>query len=153
MISHQNHQLQLSGSRKMAKIKCSKIEGTVTKTEANMVSVSVIQNSACAGCHAAGACNSSDSSEKIIDLYAEGYSVGDRVNVSVKESDSFFALALGYLFPLGLILLTVLILSAFTENQVMIALVALATLVPYYVVVYLLRGRISKKVEFIIESK
>ena len=57
--------------------------GVVESVVGECVKVRVVQSSACASCKVAKQCNTSESKEKIIDIYTKDnrYSAGDRVNV------------------------------------------------------------------------
>ena len=119
--------------------------GVVESVVGECVKVRVVQSSACASCKVAKQCNTSESKEKIIDIYTKDnrYSAGDRVNVMASYNVGFLALSLGMLVPMLLMLVVLFAMLA--------TLGALLSLAPYYFLLFMFRGRINRKVTFDIE--
>ena len=98
-------------------------------------------------------CNTSESKEKIIDIYTKDnrYSAGDRVNVMASYNVGFLALSLGMLVPMLLMLVVLFAMLATGYSELISALGALLSLAPYYFLLFMFRGRINRKVTFDIE--
>ncbi len=129
-------------------------EGIIDSIDGRHIRVRVVQVSACATCKIAKRCTASDTEEKLIDVYAnaDGYEVGQTVTVSTSASVAQKALLLGFGIPL-FILMGVLVSCLLTGcDEETSGLTALVSLVPYYVLLWLLRHRIAKSVAFNIEK-
>ncbi|MCG8412309.1 MAG: SoxR reducing system RseC family protein [Bacteroidales bacterium] len=129
-------------------------KGRVDSINGNKIRVSFIAMSSCASCHAKGVCTVADMQEKSIDLYdyTNQYQVGEEVNIVLKQSLGFRALFLGYVLPFILVLLFLIVLTIITNSEVISGLGALSSLVPYYLILYLLRDKIRKKFTFTIRK-
>jgi sigma-E factor negative regulatory protein RseC len=119
--------------------------GTVKALRNGVAEVLIVQNSACSGCHAKSACTAADMAEKIIEVPCDtsALSVGQRV--TLVGSTSMGWRAVGYAFVLPFLLLMAVLIALFetTGSEVEAGLAALAVLVPYYLVLYLLRNRMK----------
>lgn len=129
-------------------------QGIIDHIEGDVAHVKIDSESACAACHAKGVCGAADQEEKYLDipLRGEEYTQGESVRVQVARHLGMKAVALGYIYPF-LILMVILIvaLSAGIE-ELKSGAIALLSLVPYYLVLYLLRKRIEKTFTFSIKK-
>lgn len=118
------------------------------------VKVRILQTSACAACKAAGFCNASESKEKLVDVYSFDGAVkkGDTVVVAASTNVVGRALLLGFGLPFAVLMSALFLMMYFTHAEGLSALSALASLIPYYLVLYLLRNRIKRKMVFEIET-
>lgn len=109
--------------------------------------------SACAACHAKGACSAADMTEKEITIghYQGEFQIGQQVQVTGKTSQGFLALFLAYVLPFILVLAVLFISSGLTGSEGLSGLLALAVLIPYFVVMYLFRNRLKRSFGFSIE--
>jgi len=116
--------------------------------------VCIISQSACAACHAKGACGLSDSTEKMITVLKPNHNlkVGESVRVVIKQSMGFKALFAGYILPFIAVLTVLIILTLFKVSEGKAGLASLAILVPYYFALYLFKDRISNHFIFELES-
>jgi sigma-E factor negative regulatory protein RseC len=123
--------------------------GIVKVADNKSVFVSIISESACAGCHAEGSCNLSGSEEKTVEVKGN-YNVkpGDKVTVLMKQSTGYAALFLGYLLPLISVVTTLIILISLDIPELEAGLLSLAILIPYYMILFLFRKRINEKFTF-----
>ncbi len=115
--------------------------------------VTIQSRSACAACHAKGACTSLDSEEKVLSVLFQdsGIAVGDRVRIMMKDSLGLQALLLAMVIPLFLLMSSVLVFYFFLHfSESNSALLGIACLVPYYLTLRLFRRRFSRK--FIIHA-
>ena len=128
--------------------------GIVDEVEGNCIHVRILQSSACSGCKVAAHCNASETKEKVIDVVtadAHNYQQGDNVVVVADSAVGFRASLYGYLLPLLLMVVTLIALLAITKSEGIAALSAIGVLVPYYLMVYLLRNQIKNKLNFEIQ--
>ena len=127
--------------------------GRVDAVTPNDIRVVIVSQSACASCHAKGACTASKKKKKIIVISktSHNYLVGETVKVLLKQSLGYKALFLGYLLPLIILLTSLFTFSAFmSEGKA--GLFALATLLPYYAILYFFRNKIARQFNFDIEK-
>jgi sigma-E factor negative regulatory protein RseC len=122
-------------------------------TDTSLV-VSIINQSACSACHAKGACTVADIQEKEIEILPNGkyYQPGEEITVLLKESQGFQALFYGYVLPFLLVLFTLIITSALTNNEFLAGLLSLGILIPYYITLYFLRDNLKKVFKFEVEE-
>lgn len=128
-----------------------KHSGIVKEITPTSLIVTIINESACAACHAKGACTLSESREKEIEITKfrrDFYKSGSNVVVVARESQGINALLLGYLLPFFLIVISLFLAISITGDEIKSALIALGMLIPYYIVLYLLRDKIKKNIEF-----
>ena len=131
-----------------------KHSGEVVRIEATTVYVKLTVSSACSGCHAKAVSGVDESAEKIVeveDVVASQYEVGDRVEVALQSGTmGTKAVVLTYIVPF--FVLAVLLFGSVTlgVSEGLSAVVSLAGVVGYYLVIYALRDRIKKKIKFII---
>lgn len=128
-------------------------EGVVKRLTEHSVVVGIVSQSACASCHAKGACTAADMQDKEVEVRRqEGYQVGDRVLVLAKNSQGFLALFYAYLFPFVILLALLIGGLSMDLSEGLAALISLASLAPYYFVLYMYRDRLRNKLEFEIKS-
>lgn len=130
-------------------------EGVITKIGDDYLEIKVIAQSACAACHAKGACTMSDQAEKTLTLPRpenREFHLFQKVNVVMSVGQGNRAAALAYLLPIVLLLAVLFICLGFGMEEGLAAVVSVAALIPYYLVLYLRRDRLGKRFEYIIES-
>ncbi len=127
--------------------------GVIQEIVGQQITVCITSLSACASCHAKGACSASDSAEKVITVFMPNHShrVGESVKVVMKQALGFKALFLGYLLPFLLVLLVLIAFTTFDVSEGKTGLATLAVLPIYYLILYFFRDRISKEFNFEIE--
>lgn len=136
----------------MSNTKSIEHKGRIESIDANKISVNFLALSGCASCHAKGVCSAADMQEKSVEVFdfTNQYTIGEEVNVILKQSLGFRALLLGYVLPFILVLLILIILTAISDNEAVAGLSALSVLVPYYLILFLLKDKIRKKFTFAI---
>ncbi|MUP37497.1 hypothetical protein GNY23_06680 [Labilibaculum sp. 44] len=129
-------------------------EGTILEIEDGKITVGIVNISACAGCHAKSACTMSDMKDKSIDVidYSNKFKVGEKVILSYRESLGWLAMFLAYVLPFVLVILTLIIATAITNNELISGISALAILLPYYIVLSFYKGHFKKTFSFTIEK-
>lgn len=129
-------------------------EGVVSKKDGRDAWVKIIAKSACAGCHAKGACSVADVEEKIVHVRnaPSDTKVGDSVILVANKKQEKLALFLGYVLPLCIIILSLILLRYMNVSDTISAIIALTILIPYYSVLFLFKKRIADKLEFSIRK-
>jgi sigma-E factor negative regulatory protein RseC len=111
--------------------------------------VEIITGSACSGCHAKSACSLGNTEVRVINVRSDvKLNPGDKVTVTMEQSQGFRALAIGYLIPFLVLILFFTVLTVAGAGELSAALLSFASLAVYYFIVWLLRSRIEKKFEF-----
>ncbi|MCL1822278.1 MAG: SoxR reducing system RseC family protein [Prolixibacteraceae bacterium] len=125
--------------------------GIVKEIMPTSLIVTIINESACAACHAKGVCTLSGSREKeiIITKFRDNYyRAGANVVVVARESQGVKALTLGYLLPFFLLVIFLFLALSITGDEIRSAFIALGILIPYYIILYLLKDKLKKNIEF-----
>ena len=130
--------------------------GVVESIEGNHIKVRILQASACTACQAKALCASSDTKEKIIDVWddnADRYHVGENVMACGSLSMGRNAVYLAFLIPLVLMILwMVLSLKAFHLSELTAILGVGIILAIYYLLLSALKDKLSKTFSFWIEK-
>ncbi len=128
-------------------------EGIVKISDNKSVTVSITASSGCPGCHAEGFCSLSGMEEKTVEIPGI-YKVmpGDSVTILMKQSSGYSAVFFGYVLPLIIVIVMVVILESLSATELTAGLGALAMLIPYYLTLYFFRDRINKKFTFTIKA-
>ncbi len=129
--------------------------GIVEQVDGGRVRVRIMQTSACAACKVAGHCNAAEAKEKLVDVFtasASQWKVGDAVTVAASRQMATQALLLAFGLPLVIMLAVLLAVLSLTGREGLSALCALGALLPYYGVLWLLRGRLQQRMAFWIEE-
>lgn len=128
--------------------------GTVKSIDNDYITVSIIKNSGCASCEIKGSCNLSEIEEKEIEVerFDQNYETGEQVKVYFGESLGFRALFLGYILPFLIILTVIVVLTALNFSEGKAGLIALGTLIPYYLTLYFTRKKHKKTFSFFIKK-
>ena len=127
--------------------------GIIESIDEKCIHVRIVQTSACAACKVASYCNAAESKEKIVDVYkpAGNLKVGDAVTVTASSQIATQALLYGFAYPFVLLVCVLAIVLWLTGNEATAGLSALASLLPYYSLLYLLRNRHRNQFAFDIE--
>ncbi len=127
-------------------------QGTVESIDGAHIRVKIVQTSACASCLAHKYCNSSESKEKIVDIYtkdASDYRVGQMVNVYGTTSMGMRAVLWAFGIPFVVLVVVLYCCIVFTGgNEPLSALISIGTLAIYYLILYIYRGKMQKKFVF-----
>ena len=128
--------------------------GIVDTVTDQVATIRIDCQSACASCHAKGACSSADQSEKYLTVATEGKEVqpGEQVMVHIARRTGLRAVAYGYVYPFIALMVILIALTAAGVPELQAGLWSLASLAPYYFAIYLLRDRISNSFTFKLEK-
>ena len=130
--------------------------GVVEKVDGSHVTVRIVQTSACSSCSAKGLCNASESKEKQIDVYEvnPAYRIGEEVVLCGSTSMGMKAVFLAFGIPVLLLLAALFVTMRITDGDALLAAaVALLAVVPYFVVIYLMKDKMNKTFSFVIEKQ
>ncbi len=127
--------------------------GIVTRINGNnKVIVKITQNSACSVCDAKGACSAADKAEKEIEAVNLGkmVEVGQEVTITGQTTQGLQAAFLAYFLPFIVLITTLIVVFYSTKNEGIAAMSAIASLVPYYFILFLFKNKLTKKFTFYI---
>ena len=129
-------------------------DGIIEHIEGDVAHVKINSESAGAACHAKGVCGAADQEEKYLDIPLEGveYQRGETVRIQVARRLGFKAVALGYVYPFVLLMAVLIMLTVAGINELKAGMIALLSLLPYYLVLFLARNRIKKTFTFSIQK-
>lgn len=131
-------------------------EGIVESVNPSRVIVRITAESACAKCHAKGACISIDTKDKIIEVQTDDYAsfrIGDPVIVSIDTTTGHKAVILGYWLPFLVLLMTLLIALHLTGNEAIAGISALSAVALYYFVFYFIQHLVTPSFRFYIRHR
>ena len=125
-------------------------QGIVKEIQGNTVKVNLLNVATCSGCHAKAACSVSEVDNKLIEVIdVQGhYKPGDHVQVSFSQSLGAKALILGYVLPFIVLLTTLIITWEITGNELKSGLIALFSIVPYYLGLTFFRRQMKETFTF-----
>lgn len=125
-------------------------KGIVQRVSEDKITVGIITESACASCHAKGACTVADIKDKEVEInnFSGSFHVGQHVTVAGRSSQGFKALLFGYLLPFLAVISTLIISISITGNEGLSGILALGILVPYYIILFLFRNKMKKILQF-----
>ena len=129
--------------------------GVVDSVEDGCIHVRIVQTSACAACKVASYCNAAESKEKMIDVFCDSvaaYKVGQQVTVSTSGQVAAKALLWAFGVPFILLMVVLVLVLLLTGHEGWAALSALVALVPYYIMLWLLRDKMREQLAFRIEQ-
>lgn len=129
--------------------------GVIQKLEGKTAYVLVEQNSACSACHAKAACSASDTAEKIIETHITGneqFYQGERVKVVGERKLGLLAVLLAFVIPFCLIVGVLVELKYLNFSENLSGTLALASLIPYYLILSLFKKQLKRKFWFSVEK-
>ncbi len=129
--------------------------GVVEDISGKNVMVRIKSRTACGDCKSKSYCGLQDVKDKIIDIEtskAADYKIGQKITVTLKQSLGYKAVLLGYMVPLVILIMALIVMITLTGNEPLSALIAVLIMVPYYVMVYLKRHKLRKTFNFHIKE-
>lgn len=130
-------------------------EGVVEEVSSQLIKVRIVNESACASCHAKGSCTAADLQDKLIDIYQSesSFEPGQKVMLLGKKILAPKAVLLAYIYPILLILAALVITFYLSNNELLAGGVSLAVLVPYYFIIYLQKDKLKRTFSFTIKHQ
>lgn len=125
--------------------------GRIVAIDELCTKVEIISQAACSSCHAKGLCGLGESKAKIVEVPTrgwDGYKVGDEVELVLKASLGHKAVWLAYAAPLAVLVAVLLTLSLSGAGELLSGLCALGSVLLYYLVLWLFKGKIAKEYVF-----
>ena len=126
-------------------------KGRVKQIDNTRIQVRIMQASACSACEAKSLCHSAESKEKMIEVHAADaadFEVGQEVMLVGTLSQGLKAVVYAYVIPL-ILMLVVLFLSLLRGmDEALAALLSIGVLIPYYLIIYLMRHHLTRKFSF-----
>jgi len=126
-------------------------DGVISRIEGDRIFIRIISQSACVSCQAKSVCNVSDMREETIEVvHTNGrtYKVGEQVQLAMQKSLGTKAVFLGYILPCLIVLATLILMIGITGNEGLSGIVALAVLIPYYLILNLFKNRLKRTFNF-----
>ena len=126
-------------------------KGNIIKIDGNLITVKILQVSACAHCAEKKFCTLAESKEKEItvsDANPEAYSVGEEVQIVTQKRQVFTAVLWAYVIPLILLFIGVGVGTLLNLPEVHTALLGLIAVAIYYVFLMAINKILSKSLEF-----
>ena len=126
-------------------------EGVVRKVQGDLLWVEVVVSSACGGCAAKSLCNISEKKNELVEavnVTGEEFSVGESVQIQMRETQAHRAVVLGYLIPFIVLVVGLFGCYALTHIEWLSALVAIGLTAIYYLILKMFDKRLAK--EFIL---
>ncbi|HIR63399.1 MAG TPA: SoxR reducing system RseC family protein [Candidatus Coprenecus avistercoris] len=130
-------------------------EGRVLSVTSVQTKVEILAQTACAACHAKAVCGASNGESRVITIRREDdgkIRPEDRVNVVIRQGQGFKAVFIAYLIPLFILLVLLLTLPLFFENELVTGLGALGFVALYYLVLAQFRDRLNSGFVFTVEK-
>jgi sigma-E factor negative regulatory protein RseC len=129
-------------------------EGIITKITDDLLEVKITAQSACALCHAKSACGMGEQAEKILTVprpEGQEFQPMQKVKVFMAIGQGNKAAVLAYLIPIILLLAALFICLGLGLGEGLSALIGIAALVPYYIILYTQRDKLKRRFEYRIE--
>ena len=130
--------------------------GRVVGVSGSQIKVQILTQTACSGCQAKAVCGASDGKTRIIPVRRPddgSIAVGDEVNVIIRQGQGFKAVLIAYLIPLFILLVLLLTLPMFFENELVTGLGTLGFVALYYLVLAQFRDKLNSGFIFTVEKK
>lgn len=133
-------------------------QGVIESVKGHHVRVNILQVAACSACKARSLCSSSESKEKIVDVYEEGaamkYKCGEEVTVCGALSMGKQAVRLAFGVPVLLIVVWMLVAMVWLQLGELLSVGILAVLLSlYFYILYMNRDRMARRFAFWIEKQ
>ena len=126
-------------------------DGKVIAVEPGLVRVEMHVVSACSSCKAHEKCAFVDKDDKVVEVETpdwKEYHEGDTVIVSVNEGLGLLAVLLAYFLPVVLLIAAVVVLSLLTKSEALAAVIPIALIAIYFIILYKLRDSLQRKFTF-----
>lgn len=134
--------------------KTTKHTGILCDQTPDLYRVKITSYTACASCHAKGACSAADLQDKIIDVDKKNcrkLTIGESVDVVISQNSAIFAVVIAYTIPVLLIIL-IMVLSIITGiKESWAALLILGTLAVYFVILFIFKHKLKEKIKISVE--
>lgn len=130
-------------------------QAVVKEVQDTYIIAEIVIQSACAACHAKGACGVSErKQEKLkIDLpNPEIFTVGEVVSIEMKQTLGMKAVVIAYLFPFIVLALGLFVTYALTKQELVSVGVSFGLTVIYYFIISKLKDKFEKEFVFTVKK-
>ena len=133
---------------------CIEQKGVVEGSGNDVVNVRISPASACSDCHSKASCSVFGTTERIIEVPGKTgeFRTGDRVGVTITQSMGYKAIVLGYFLPFLVVLLSLIVFTLLKLKEWQAGLIAISTLIPYYIILYYSRSKLRKTFTFTLKK-
>lgn len=124
--------------------------GFIEAINGDMAIVRLRRMSACSSCESSGNCRSHAGKEFLVEVKcnkASCHKVGDGVYVEISQSSALKAVGIGFLIPMALILLSVVIVKYFGGDDLLSAYSSLIVIALYFVFIHTIRHKMDEVFE------
>lgn len=127
--------------------------GIVQAISNSTATILITQQSACSSCHAKAACSAVDSAQKLVEAQTNGqiFHEGQQVLVVGRSVVGLEAVFYAYIIPFILLLVTLILVFEYTHSELYAALLAIGSLLPFYLLLFLFKNKLSKKFSFSVQ--
>lgn len=128
-------------------------EATIQKIEGHTITVTMQQSSACSRCQSKGICGMSEQRTEEIVIHhgqPDNFSVGERVQVHIRQTLAWKALCICYLFPFLVLFITFTTLYLTTQNDLISIGGSLGLTALYFLSIRFFRKKIEDNTQFFI---
>lgn len=122
-------------------------QGLVTNTQNGHATIHLIQEAECHSCRMKEFCGVTDEDRNTFYITDQSLKVGDSVQVAIKPSTGFMAMFWAYFFPFLLIVGILIIGNILLWKEWKSGVIALASLVPYYLILVMIRHFFHKTLQ------
>lgn len=132
-----------------------KHNGIIESIEGTHIRVKIVQASACTACKAVDLCKTADSKEKLVDVFdknATDFFPGEQVFLYGTTRKGMQAVLLSFGLPFLVMVIVLFIAISITGDEGVSALIALLSLIPYYIVLCFFKKKLSKRFSFTLEK-
>jgi sigma-E factor negative regulatory protein RseC len=128
-------------------------QGIIKEVQGHTAKVNLINVASCSSCHAKAACSVSEVDNKLIEIIdvKDDFKPGDKVKVVFQQNLGVKALILGYVLPFIVLLATLIISWEVTGDEVVSGLIAIFSIVPYYLGLTFFRKQMKETFTFSIK--
>lgn len=126
-------------------------QATVIKVKGNIVVAEVESKSACLGCSVQKSCYIKSCASRIIEIpcdHASTFVPGETVTVYMEQSCAWKAVIYAYILPLLLVITTIVTSILWGMEDIVAALYGLMVLIPYYLILYISKVWIKRRINF-----
>ena len=130
--------------------------GRIVSIDPQLITVEIVSESACGACHAKGLCGVGEQKVKQVTVptpVSPFFEVGEEVYVDLKASMGHKAVWIAYALPLVVLLAVIGVLLKAGAGELVAGLSGIGAVAVYYLVVWLLRGRLRDQYVFTIRKK
>lgn len=130
-------------------------EGIISSTSGSKAIVRIVQQAACAGCHARSMCQASELKVKEVEAeMAEPMTAGQEVIVILEQHLGWKAVFYAFILPLTLMMTLLFVGQHYWPSPSWLSgTIALVALAPYYLVLHQFEGRLRRQYHFVARKR